>query len=279
MRISVLSEDTSINPLFKSEHGLSLFIEYNDQNILFDTGKSSLFMENAQKLQINLSECQICVISHGHYDHLGGLIDFMKINGDAGIYLKREVFESQYYSKKGNLERLIGYSSELHAYKERFIFRDGDCSVIDKLIFIGKFDNKYPLPNGNNLLLKKNNEIYAPDDFRHELVLAIDTSNGLVIFTGCAHHGILNIIHTTKTIFPDKRIHSVIGGFHLVDTNEFVQTETEEEIHDIGEELVKLCPSAIFYTGHCTGIHAFKYLAEVMGHKIHKLKTGQIIEF
>jgi 7,8-dihydropterin-6-yl-methyl-4-(beta-D-ribofuranosyl)aminobenzene 5'-phosphate synthase len=279
MKISVLSEDTSISGLFNYEHGLSLFIEHQDQNILFDTGKSSLFMENAQKLQIDLSECQICAISHGHYDHLGGLIDFMKFNGDAGIYLKREIFESQYYSKKGNLERLIGYSSELPAYKERFIYCDGACSIKDQLIFIGQFDINYPLPKGNNLLLKKSNKFYAPDDFSHELVLAIDTSDGLVIFTGCAHHGILNIINTTKTIFPGKRIHSVIGGFHLIDTNEFVQTETEKDIHDIGEELVKLCPSAIFYTGHCTGIHAFKYLAEVMGHRIHKLKTGQIIEF
>ena len=136
MIITTLVDNSSHNEDLLKEHGLSVYIEHNGTNILFDTGLTNKFSMNAAKLDINLRDVDIAIISHGHYDHLGGLIDFLSLNDKAKVYLKREIFDTQYVSiKDGNiLDR--GYPDELINYKDRFIFLDDDVTRDGDIVLI-----------------------------------------------------------------------------------------------------------------------------------------------
>lgn len=234
---------------------------------------------NAAKLDVNLRAVDVALISHAHYDHLGGLVDFLSLNDKATVYLKKEIFDNQYVSiKDGNiLER--GYSEELLEHKDRFTFLKEDIMRDGELIIIKNIDKDYPLPKGNKLLYTtEDNEVVGRDTFNHELLFAIEHDNELVMFSGCAHNGILNMISTLKRHFPDKNIKAIHGGFHLIDT-QFTDTETDDEITEIAHEIDKLAPNAIIYTGHCTSSKAVEQMKTVLGNRLQSFYTGHEIWF
>lgn len=131
MKIVTLAENTSVSEAFRSEHGLSLYIETETHKLLFDVGASSLFAENAEKLGVDLSEVDTLIISHGHYDHGGGLKTFMEINDKAAIYLNGQAFEN-HFSKRANGQAYIGLDQELFC-NPRFIFLANDFVIDDEL--------------------------------------------------------------------------------------------------------------------------------------------------
>ena len=278
MKIKTLVENNSKNENLKSEHGLSLYIETENHKILFDTGQSDLFIRNAETLNIDLTKVDIVVISHGHYDHLGGLIYFLELNKTAKVYLKKEIFDFQYFSIRKELKKHIGYSPDLLEYKNRFVLLESELHMLDNMFFITKFDNNYQLPKGNRILFKEKDTNLIQDDFKHELIFVINSLNELYVFCGCAHNGILNTISTVKRLLSQESINMVIGGFHLIEQNEFVETESEQEIKAIGEELKRIVPNTIFYTGHCTGNESFKIMSKILEHNLQKLTTGLGIE-
>jgi len=279
MKVITLVENESLNDNFQSEHGLSLYIETENHKIIFDTGKTDLFIKNAQKLNIDLKEVDIVVISHGHYDHIGGLLYFFNINKKAKVYLKKEIFDYQYLSLKNEYRKKIGYPESLRTFFDRFIFMQTSVYVIDNLYFISTIDKNYPLPKANKILFTEKTNIIKNDTFSHELIFAIRTNNQLVVFSGCAHRGILNTITTVKRILPLLSINSVIGGFHLVDDGDNIKTETEAEIIKIGNLLNQFKPTINYYTGHCTGKVAFKILSKILGDNLQKISSGSVLNF
>lgn len=259
------------------EHGLSVYIETQNRKILFDTGGSNLFIKNAKEMNIDLSQVDILIISHGHYDHLGGLIDFIQLNSIAKIYLKKEIFESGYYSIRADHKKYIGFPLELIQYKERFTFVENELFVDANVILIPTISQTYSLPKGNKLLFKSQNEQLKSDDFLHELIFLIENENDIYLFSGCAHNGLLNMLETSKKHFPDKEILVVHGGFHLIDANEFVKVETDEELEQIALELKTNFPSTKFYTGHCTGQNAMKIFKEKLDNQFDVFYSGHEI--
>lgn len=276
MKITTLIENNTLNEKLKSEHGLSFYIETDEHKILFDTGKTDLFIHNAKELNINLQEVDIVVISHGHYDHIGGLIHFLKMNKKAKVFLKKEIFDYQYFSIRKENKKYIGYSTELLEYKERFVFIESAFYSIDNFYFFASFDKTYPLPKGNEILFKQKESKLIKDDFQHELIFAINSINGLTVFCGCAHNGILNTVSTVHRYSINKKIKTIIGGFHLIDSNEFVKTETDDEITFIATELKRISNGVDYYTGHCTTNNAFNILQSVLGTYIQKLEIGKL---
>lgn len=278
MKITTLVDNTTHDNELFDEHGLSVHIALGKRDILFDTGMTNKFSMNAAKLDVNLRAVDVALISHAHYDHLGGLVDFLSLNDKATVYLKKEIFDNQYVSiKDGNiLER--GYSEELLEHKDRFTFLKEDITRDGELIIIRNIDKDYPLPKGNKLLYTtEDNEVVGRDTFNHELLFAIEHDSELVMFSGCAHNGILNMISTLKRHFPDKNIKAIHGGFHLIET-QFTDTETDDEITEIAHEIDKLAPNAIIYTGHCTSSKAVEKMKTVLGNRLQSFYTGHEIE-
>ncbi len=254
MKITALTENTSKNNL-PSEHGLSLYIETENNTILFDTGQSGLFSENAKKLGLDLSSVDIMVLSHGHYDHGGGIKEFLKLNKTAPVYMSKYAFEPHY-----NGERYIGLDETID--RERIVFTDGvtkigegltlySCNEREKLEDFGSF--------GLNML---QNEKLVPDDFRHEHYLLIEENGKRVLFSGCSHKGIINIESWFK---PDV----LVGGFHLSKL-------------DLGEKL-KACAEKLtafdteYYTCHCTGVEQYEFMKKYMN-RLGYICTGDTIE-
>lgn len=269
MIIKVLAENTSISKDYSSEHGLSLYIETEKHKISFNMGASEIFAENAEKLNVDLSEVDIAVISHGHYDHGGGLENFLAVNSKAKIYLKKNVFDNHYAKNLNVGKEDIGLNEKLSTSK-RFIYVE-DCKTIDKGIYI--FSNikgtEYK-PLGNQLMFMGKTGNLIKDDFSHEQNLIIKENGIAVLLAGCAHSGIINILKEAEKI-ELKKINYVIGGFHLC-SRLTGESESSEKVKESGSMLIN--SGSKYFTCYCTGLESYEILKDAMGDKIDYLATG-----
>lgn len=260
MRITALLENETEREDMLTEHGLSLYIETENHKILFDMGQSCLFAENAAALGIDLSTVDMAVLSHGHYDHGGGLKTFLGINRKAPIYLNRHAFEPHYHGT----EKYIGLDTAL-ADNERLIFTD-DTTVLAQGLTLYACAKKEPAkqqhnPESSGLNVLENGK-FLPEDFRHEQYLLVEEQGKKVLFSGCSHKGILGIADRFR---PDV----LIGGFH------FSKLPLDDTLKNFAEYLGTFHTE--YYTCHCTGKEQFKFMKHHMP-CLHYLSCGQSIE-
>lgn len=261
MKIRCLIENKE-TPFFIFEHGLSLLI---DESILFDTGKTSNFINNAKKLNIDLSKVEKIILSHAHYDHTGGIIDFIKEYDYKGnVYVGNEFMDNKYSLEDGN-----------YIYKG-IPFKLDELPNIKYVKNDLKLDKNITLYNGfteNNLFERINDKFYILDKtyikdlFLEETVITIDTDKGLVLIVGCSHVGICNIADEIIKR-TNKKIRGIIGGLHL-------SKESEEYAKKIIEKLKKydlefICPI------HCSGYE--KLFRQEFKNKCKILESGDLFE-
>ena len=256
MKIISLVENTSHKEGIKAEHGLSLYIETDDRRILFDMGQTDLFAENAQRLGVDLSGVDLAILSHGHYDHGGGLARFLEINTHAPVYVNKHAFGPHY----NGCDKYIGLDPALKG-SPRIIFTEGDTSLSPniRILSLEGTECKHPVDSAG--LTVRCEGGFIPDDFRHEQYLLIKEDSKRILISGCSHKGILNIAELWA---PDL----LIGGFHL-------------SKHPLDAELEKLagtleCIGSVYYTCHCTGEAQFEFMAERMS-SLHYLSCGECI--
>ena len=271
MRIVVLSDNTTINKELKAEHGLCIYFETESYKCLLDTGGSDLFIENAVKLNVDLSAVNYVFISHGHSDHIGGLVSFLNINQKAKVYLSENAISQRFFTNRYG-HREIGLTDDLNGYLHRMVFVDNHTIVEDSIHVLPIKSTFYKKPKSNLHLLKDSGLGLEPDDFDHELAICFGT-NVLQIYTGCAHKGLLNTLNEVNKQL-EKPILRVFGGFHLSDTYFDNKYESDEEIDNIGAVLLKKYPHTEFITGHCTGENAYSRLHSLLGERMDKFHVG-----
>lgn len=278
MKITVLIENTSKCSLC-AEHGLSVYIEYNEMKYLLDTGASDTFAENAHKLGIDLADIDIAFLSHAHYDHSGGFEAFFKENTKAPVYLQDSSAENCYYCPDHN-KKYIGIPEHLlDTYKKRFQYIDHVCEVEKGVWLIPHFTKNLEEIGQRAFMYRKIKDEYVPDDFSHEQSLVFETSKGLVLLNSCSHGGIVDIVKEVEMALGNQNVYAVIGGFHMMKLSGLdTLAVPESEVLHVASELNKLGVEKI-YTGHCTGTIAYKLLKNELGEKIHRLSTGTVIEF
>lgn len=258
MKIATLLENTALSAEFGAEHGLSLYIEAAGHRILFDMGQTDLFAKNADRLGIDLADVDIAVLSHGHYDHSGGLAHFLRINSAARVYANRDAFAPHCSG-----DRYIGVDPAIVASDR--IIRTGDHMQICEGIALRTCNarlRKYGSQAAGMRAFVDGQMI--DDDFRHEQYMLIEDGDRRIAISGCSHKGICNIAEW-------MRADVLIGGFHLkgVDASDPAIAETARTISKHNTK---------FYTCHCTGMHQYRALKAIMGEQIDYLCCGQVIE-
>ena len=262
MRWTVLSDNRSDDSRLTTEHGLSILLHTDRLMILLDTGASDVFIRNAEQLGIDLSAVDYVFISHGHSDHAGGLRNFLEYNQKAQVIVSPDAMSGKFFSKRGNLHSITTEWPEIG--EDRLVLIDQTCEILEGLHVIAHIPQTHPMPKGNqNLYVQNANGDYIHDDFRHEQALYVD---GL-LFTGCAHSGLENILAACP--WP---VHSVIGGFHLLDGQ-----ETDDEIKALAQGLKAKYPETQFYTSHCTGDNVFGVMKDVMDEQLQSFRCGTVI--
>ena len=273
MFVKVLIENTTFDEQFAFEHGMSLYIETEYRKILFDFGASGLFLENARKLGIDLRNVDSAVLSHGHYDHGGGLEAFLKINDRAKVYMRHDAFGNHYSVHQGDTAKQIGLDQNLSRH-ERIVFLDEDYSSDLGFILYANVWGRALYPAANNNLFIEKEGSFEPDGFTHEQNLVVTHGNNIVLFSGCAHNGIVNILEHYRgqnNRFPTH----VIGGFHLF-SHSSGTSESPKSVKEVGKYLDNT--NAMFYTGHCTGIESYLLLKEILGDRIKQISAGTRID-
>ena len=255
MKITALTENTAACGL-PVEHGLSLFIEQDGRALLFDMGQTDLFAQNAARLGVDLAAVDIAVLSHGHYDHGGGLRRFLELNQKAPVYISRHAFEPHF-----NGERYIGLDVSLRD-SDRLIFTDGVTKIADGITLYSCSDREKVLDLGSFGLNMKQDGALVPDDFRHEHYLLLEENGKRVLISGCSHRGIINIMEWFK---PDV----LIGGFH------FNKLPLDGALRSYAETLASY--DTDYYTCHCTGVEQFEYMKRFMP-RLNYLSTGGRVE-
>lgn len=271
MKITVLMENTCglQHKNLKIEHGLSLYIETENHKILFDTGQTDAFAKNAETLNRDLNQIDVAVLSHGHYDHGGGIRRFLELNSRAPVYMSCHAFEPHY----SGLVKSIGLDLELQNERQIVLTGDAksypqdDVTVIDEeleLYSCNAYEKRFEM-NPYGLYRVENGE-KVPEDFRHEQYLLIKEKGKRILISGCSHKGILNIVDWFR---PDI----LIGGFH------FTKLDPDGEGQAALEEAAKVLKQypTVYYTGHCTGQSQFAFLKERMGEQLHYLAAGDTI--
>ena len=261
MKLFTLMENTTTDENLACEHGLSLYIEANGQRILFDAGQTGAFADNAEKMGVDLSQVDLCILSHGHYDHGGGLKRFLELNDHAKVYVSQHAF-GDYYNGE---EKFIGLDWEL-LNSEQITFVRDNLTLSDTLSLhtCPNFPQVYFTP-AYGMQVKRRDQLET-DDFRHEMYLLIREGARRIIVSGCSHRGVMNL----KTWFaPDV----FIGGFHLM------KLDPEKEATRLKFTAMELLKQeTVYYTGHCTGEKQYDALKNHMGKRLQRLSSGAVFE-
>jgi len=262
MKITALVENRS-NCGLATKHGLSLYIETTKHRVLFDAGPDDTLFENSGSRGVDLSGIDTMILSHGHYDHGGALEKFLQVNHTAKVYAQRKAFDKHYAKNPGETKD-ISVNSDLRTHPQ-VVLLDGDYKIDDELTLFTVPDTEKCHSPANDILYSETGQ----DDFSHEQNLMVfgDTN---VLFMGCGHAGVVNILERAAVYKP--RV--CIGGYHLFnpDTEKTVPAELLEEI---AGELAKY--DIRYYTCHCTGMEAYGYLAARLP-DMHYLACGDTIE-
>lgn len=274
MKITVLLENEACRAGVKSAHGLSMHIATEKHSVLFDMGPNAMFLENAEALGVDIPSVDAAFLSHAHDDHCGGLELFCKRNERAQIYLQKNVW-GEYYVITPTKFRYLGLDKSLRKYESRFRLVEGHTVIDDELtLFSGGMGRDY-WSHSNDTLREKIGEDYPCDRFLHEQDLIVTENGKAVLFAGCAHNGVVNILRRAEEILgraPD----AVIAGFHLCNPS-LGTTEPRELVEAIARELAAR-PGTMYYSGHCTGAEAFAVLRETLGERLAAIHGGSVIE-
>lgn len=281
MRLVTLVENV-VYGKFTAEHGLSIYIEYGGHRILFDTGQSDRFLRNAEALEIDIASVDALILSHGHYDHSGGLEHFCRANTKARIYAKRGLFQ-QKYNKDG---RFIGIPYDASLYAGRLIELDASTEIMPGVHVVTDIPLTHPWDTHFENLHVRVGDALTTDTFEDEQFLAIETESGLAVISGCSHRGITNILESARRIFfsaetlarnresdADSGAHSsearfrlVLGGFHLSNASDELADHVVHKLADMQITQLGCC--------HCTGVDNYARIKARFGTSAFYAWTG-----
>ncbi|MCR4419170.1 MAG: MBL fold metallo-hydrolase [Clostridia bacterium] len=280
IRITTLV-DNSAGPGFLAEWGLSLLVEAKGLRVLLDCGAGLAAVYNAQLLGLDLGSIDYLVLSHGHYDHTGGLREVLRrVGREIAVVAHPEVWAPKYSRlgqqavEAGEGVKYIGIPfarAELESLGGGFMLRREPVHLGEGFLTSGEIPSVTSYERIDDYLLVREGGVFLPDPLADDLALILDTDFGLVVVLGCGHRGMINTLRHARTLTGRERVYAVIGGTHLLHASPERLDRTAAELRQMGVQ--KLAVS------HCTGFRSAAYLARVFGEGFTLNQTGARLTF
>jgi 7,8-dihydropterin-6-yl-methyl-4-(beta-D-ribofuranosyl)aminobenzene 5'-phosphate synthase len=275
MRIITLMEDTSADSQWHAEHGLSFWIEYGDLCILFDTGQSDALIKNARALHVDIARTHAIVVSHGHYDHTGGLDAVLELAPQAILYMHPEALEPKYV-EHGCQARSIGISRaaqnmiQQKARAGEVVWTNGPTEIHPGLLVTGRIPRHADFEDTGGAFFR-DPKCVRPDTLPDDQALICNAYQGPVVILGCAHAGVVNTLHYAASLTGQQHIYAVLGGMHLLNASRQRIRQTIVVLRDYKVQHIGLA--------HCTGVHACRRLQQAFVKHCFTCASGTCIDF
>lgn len=271
----LVNNEVLFGPPVWGEHGLSWLIETPQTQIIFDTGSSAeVLMHNLKVLKKPLKRLSHVILSHGHYDHTGGLSYLLAMNRELRLVAAPQVFESKYAVQRGKPLRSIGIplkEEEVRA-KAKVTLSDEPMEIVSGITVTGRIprtvDFEAPAPH---FLRRQGSELWV-DPFDDDRALIVQTSEGLVVLLGCGHSGLINTLREVRRLF-NCPILTIMGGSHLAPASKERLKRTIQALQDEFPEIQS------YRLNHCTGYKAQFALYTVFGERVKPFLAGEKISF
>jgi len=280
LKLTVLVEDTAgvSMPNLTARHGLSLLATMKSagvySQILMDAGPPpDIALQNARKLEVDLNKTNVIAISHGHYDHVGGLIETLKhIDHSVPVVAHPKAFDQKFIYRPHL--KFVGPEfdrSSLRGVGGMLLLSRSPVTLLSGVLTSGEIPRKTRFEQTRGFYTVANDR-FVEDPILDDQALFINLKDmGLVVIAGCAHAGIINTLKHARRVVGTSDIHAIVGGLHLAKAD-------ETRIHAVMEELARINPRKI-YPCHCTGSSAISQLISYFGDRCRPVHTGDTIEF
>ena len=272
LRITTLSENTAGAGKFLAELGLSILVETDKVNVLLDTGQGISASYNADILGIDLSKIDKIVLSHGHYDHTGGLRQILrKMRKEVEIIAHPDIWTTKYSHRQGQADRYVGIPfqrQELESLGAKFNLTTKPTKITDNIMTTGEIPMVTDFEEIESNMVVKEDTGWQPDKLLDDQALIINTEPGLVVILGCAHHGIINTLYYAQQLTGVKQLHTVAGGCHLISASEERIWLTIAALKELDVQRLGLC--------HCTSLPVVSLMAQEFGERFFFNNTGTI---
>lgn len=268
IKITTLSENTA-GPGALGEWGLSMLVEVDGMKILFDTGSGIAAVQNAGLMRIDLAEVDRMVLSHGHFDHTGGLLEVLSRAGGKEIIAHPDIWARKYGSLDDSPKRYIGIPfvrEALEVMGASFKLSKEPVKISEHVMTTGEIPMLTDYEIVEKYLCVMEGDELKQDPINDDLALIIDTEFGLVVILGCAHHGIVNTLVQARKVAGKELIYAAIGGTHLVHASKERLEKTAVALHEMGVQYLG--------ASHCTGFKAAAYLAREFGDRFFQNNAG-----
>lgn len=255
---------------FQSEHGLSFWIEFGGKHVLFDAGQTDIIQKNAEQIGVDLAKTDAVILSHGHYDHTGGIPTVFGVAQKTTLYLHPDAVKLKFSRKNGKV-RMIGMSESTKEVvqtlndNERLVWTEQPTEVFPGLFVTGPIPRKTGFEDtGGDFYV--DNDCHKADDLPDDQAVYFKTDKGLVVLLGCAHAGVVNTLDYVVRLTGEKRIHAVTGGMHLLNASPERIECTIEAIRRYDVQEIGLA--------HCTGDNAMERLRDAFLDKCFECSVG-----
>jgi 7,8-dihydropterin-6-yl-methyl-4-(beta-D-ribofuranosyl)aminobenzene 5'-phosphate synthase len=273
IRLTCLINDTPADPALPAELGLAFLLQTADHNLLFDTGQTGLVVPNARQLGLDLSTVDRVVLSHGHYDHTGGLHALLDLLPPATLFAHPAAFDRKFSHRTG-APRDIGIPrltpADLARRDWNIVHTLAPTEILPGIHCTGPVPRLTPFEDtGGTFSLDP--AAAHPDPLLDDQALFFPSAQGIVVLLGCAHAGIINTLRYIQTLTRPAPLHAVIGGTHLLNAAPARRGGPAEALHQLNPQLLAPC--------HCTGTPATTLLRSHFPASFHPCAVGTHFSF